>query len=138
MMQGHPDDKMVTLMLLEADLTCIALTTACLLPQFASGASRKAERAFEALARRKRVGVAVVGLSLLLLRLALLPLYPPPLPSSPDDFSFLLAAARPPSCVVFTRRMKRSTSRDVWLVQPDLTQGKLAPYPSKWDLSAGQ
>ncbi len=44
------------------------------------------------LARRKSVAVAVVGLSALLLRIAILPLCPIPLPFSPNDFSALLAA----------------------------------------------
>ena len=44
------------------------------------------------LARRRSIAVAVCGLSALLLRLALLPIFPIPLPFVPDDFSFLLAA----------------------------------------------
>ncbi|MGA3071372.1 MAG: hypothetical protein ABSD43_14285, partial [Terracidiphilus sp.] len=45
-----------------------------------------------ALARRKGLSVAIVGLATLLLRVALLPLCPIPHPFSTGDFSFLLAA----------------------------------------------
>ena len=48
------------------------------------------ERGFERLSRRRAIFV-YVGLSVVVLRLALLPLFPIPLPFVPDDFSFLLA-----------------------------------------------
>jgi hypothetical protein len=41
---------------------------------------------------RPRLAVLVAGLSVVLIRLAILPLCPIPLPFNPDDFSFLLAA----------------------------------------------
>jgi hypothetical protein len=50
------------------------------------------ERAFRWLARRPSLAVAAVGLTELLLRLAILPLCPIPEPFVPDGFSFLLAA----------------------------------------------
>ncbi|WP_263353644.1 hypothetical protein [Acidicapsa acidisoli] len=43
------------------------------------------------MARRQGLAVVVVGLAALLLRLAILPLCPIPVPFVPDDFSFLLA-----------------------------------------------
>jgi hypothetical protein len=50
------------------------------------------EHAFVPVARKKGLAVVTVGLSCLLLRLAILPLCPIPLPIVPDDFSFLLSA----------------------------------------------
>ncbi len=44
------------------------------------------------MARRKGLAILSAGLSVLLLRAAILPFYPVPLPFSADDFSFLLAA----------------------------------------------
>ena len=41
---------------------------------------------------RPRLAIVVAGLSVVLLRLAILPVCPIPLPFNPDDFSFLLAA----------------------------------------------
>jgi hypothetical protein len=79
-------------MLIEAGLTTIALAVAMCWPRLASSWFRAIERAFLRLARRKGLAVVSVGAAMLLLRLALLPLFPPPLPASTDDFSFLLAA----------------------------------------------
>jgi hypothetical protein len=50
------------------------------------------ERSLASIAHRPTMAVTLVGLANLLLRLALLPLIPIPLPSVPNDFSFLLAA----------------------------------------------
>jgi hypothetical protein len=50
------------------------------------------ERAFGKLARRRGWAVAAVGAAAFLLRLAIFPFCPIPLPFVPDDFSFLLAA----------------------------------------------
>jgi len=50
------------------------------------------ERVFARLARKQGPSVIAVGLAALLLRLALLPLFPIPLSFSPNNFSFLLAA----------------------------------------------
>ena len=49
------------------------------------------ERGFGRLAHGSRLFAASAGLSVVLSRLAILPLYPIPLPFVPDDFSFLLA-----------------------------------------------
>ena len=79
-------------MLIEAGLTTIALAVAMCWPRLASSRFRDLELAFLHLARRKGLAVVSVGAAMLLLRLALLPLFPAPLPASTDDFSFLLAA----------------------------------------------
>jgi hypothetical protein len=79
-------------MLIEAGLTTIALAVAMCWPRLASSRFRAIEQAFLRLARRKGLAVVSVGAAMLFLRLALLPLFPPPLPLVNDDFSFLLAA----------------------------------------------
>jgi hypothetical protein len=53
---------------------------------------RRIERGFAKLAKRKSLSVVAVGVTALLLRLAILPLCPIPSPFAPDDFSFLLAS----------------------------------------------
>ncbi len=85
--QGDP-----SLLLIEGGLTLIAVAGAFSFPRLASSAFRRVERAFTQLARKKGLAVTVVGLSTLLLRLAILPFAPIPVPFVPDDFSFLLAA----------------------------------------------
>ncbi|MGC2160806.1 MAG: hypothetical protein WA634_02755, partial [Silvibacterium sp.] len=81
-----------SLMLIEGGLTAIAMATAFALPRFGSRWFARIEQAFGRLARRKRMSVLAVGAAALLLRLAVLPLCPIPLPFTQDDFSFLLAA----------------------------------------------
>lgn len=61
-------------------------------PRLGSSFFARIERALGRLARRRSLAVAVVGFSALLLRIAILPLCPIPLPFSPNDFSSLLAA----------------------------------------------
>jgi hypothetical protein len=80
------------LTLIEAGLTAIAFAVSFALPRLGSSVFTRIEHAFVGLARRKTLSVAVVGLAALLLRLAILPICPIPLPFGPDDFSFLLAA----------------------------------------------
>ena len=81
-----------SLLVIEAGLTAIAIAVAFAWPRLGATWFSPIERAFGRLARRKGLAVAVVGLSALLLRLAILPQFPIPLPFSPNDFSFLLAA----------------------------------------------
>jgi hypothetical protein len=50
------------------------------------------ERAFGGLARRKRLSVLVVGLSVIIIRVALIPVLGIPYPRFNDEFSYLLAA----------------------------------------------
>ena len=79
-------------MLIEGGLTLIALAVPFALPRIGNSFFLSVERAFGRLARRKGYAVAAVGAAALLLRLAILPFCPIPLPFIPDDFSFLLAA----------------------------------------------
>lgn len=81
-----------TQLLIEGWLTAIAVGLSFLFPRLGSGWFARIERVFMRVARRKGLAVASVGFSVLLLRLAILPFLPVPLPHTPDDFSFLLAA----------------------------------------------
>lgn len=80
-----------TLLILEFGLTAFAFAISYAWPGIGGDLFRRTERQFGRLARRKWLAIATVGLSVIVLRLALLPLFPIPLPFVPDDFSFLLA-----------------------------------------------
>jgi hypothetical protein len=80
-----------TLLILEFSLTAFMFVLAFGWPGIGENFFRRIERRFGQLARRKWLAVMSVGLSVLLLRLAILPLFPVPLPFCSDDFSFLLA-----------------------------------------------
>jgi hypothetical protein len=75
----------------EFALTAIAVMTAFIWPLLGAGIFERAERSFARLSRRNGLSL-YIGLSVIVLRLALLPLFPIPLPFVPDDFSFLLAS----------------------------------------------
>jgi len=79
------------LMILECGMTGLAVASAFAFPRIANGLFRRVERFLGRLAQRQGLVVACVGLSVIALRLAILPLFPVPLPFVPDDFSFLLA-----------------------------------------------
>lgn len=81
-----------TLLILEFSLTASAVVISFGWPGIGENFFRRMERWFGQLARRKWLAVISVGLSVPLLRLAILPLFPVPLPFVPDDFSFLLAS----------------------------------------------
>jgi len=81
-----------SLLLIEGGLTAIAIAVAFAWPRLGVGWFSAFECAFCRLARKQGLAVAAVGIATLLLRLAILPLIPVPLPFVPDDFSFLLAA----------------------------------------------
>lgn len=81
-----------SLLLIEGGLTAIAFGVAFCWPRLGFSGFSRIEHAFARLARRKGLSVAVVGLTALVLRLAILPLQPIPQPFTHDDFSFLLAA----------------------------------------------
>ncbi len=80
-----------TLLILECSLTAFALVISFGWPEIGQGFFRQMERWFGQLAKKRWLAVFSVALSVLVLRLAILPLFPVPLPFSSDDFSFLLA-----------------------------------------------
>jgi hypothetical protein len=77
---------------IELALTLIAAATAFAWPRIGSPYFSCIERALRKLARRRGLAVAFVGMLAVVLRIAILPFCPIPLPFVPDDFSFLLAA----------------------------------------------
>jgi hypothetical protein len=81
-----------SLLVIESGLAAIVLAAGFAWPRLGAGFFDLVERWFRPLADRKGMAVLVVGLSVVLLRLAILPFYGIPLPFVPDDFSFLLAA----------------------------------------------
>jgi hypothetical protein len=85
-------DTQPSLILIEAGFTILSIAIALALPRLGLSIFAPLVRAFRRLARRRRLSVASVGAATLLLRLAILPICPIPLPFVQDDFSFLLAA----------------------------------------------
>lgn len=81
-----------SLMGIECGLTAIAIAVAFCWPRLGFNYFSRIERAFGWLARKQGLAVGVVGATALLLRLAIIPLCPIPLPFAPNDFSFLLAS----------------------------------------------
>jgi len=89
-----PSDARPNHFLLEAEFasTTIAVMLAFVWPNVGAGFFGRLERSFARLAENKGWAVAGAGMAVILLRAALLPLFPIPLPFVPDDFSFLLAS----------------------------------------------
>ena len=71
--------------------TLLAVALAFVWPQLGARLFGGIERSLARIAQRKSWTVAGVGASVIVLRAALLPLFPIPFPFVPDDFSFLLA-----------------------------------------------
>jgi hypothetical protein len=92
MTQAPATSTQATLPLLEFLFTLIAVGCSFGFPRLFAGSFARIEDLFVRLARRKRLSVALVGLAGLLLRLAILPWIPIPLPFITDDYSFLLSA----------------------------------------------
>jgi hypothetical protein len=92
MIASSPPVEPVTLTLVEGGLTAIAIALSFAWPRLGSAWFSRIESTFGLLARRQGLSIAVVGFAALILRLAILPFCPIPLPFVPDDFSFLLAA----------------------------------------------
>jgi hypothetical protein len=81
-----------SLLMIEGGLTAIVFAASFAFPRLGSSLFMWIEGIFVGLAREKRWSVAIVGLSALLLRLAMLPAFPIPDPYTTDDFGFLFAA----------------------------------------------
>ena len=92
MLPSTPPDSGPTLALIEASLTAISVAAAFAWPRLGSACFARIERPFARLARKQGLSICVAGFAALLLRLAILPVIPIPLPFAADDFSFLLAA----------------------------------------------
>ena len=92
MIQSSSSDGSLSLMIMEASLTAIAVAASFAWPRLCSDWFSRIERFLGHIAKRPGLAVVTVGLSTLVLRLAILPLFPVPLPFVPDDFSFLLPA----------------------------------------------
>jgi hypothetical protein len=82
----------VSVLMVEFGLTLIVFALAFMAPRLGWPVYRRVECWLARLARRQGLSVAVVGVAAFVLRLAILPVCPVPLPFIPDDFSFLLAA----------------------------------------------
>jgi hypothetical protein len=81
-----------TLSAIDCGLTAIVVAVSFAWPRLGARFFIRIEKIFGRLARRKRLAVVSVGFSALVLRVAILPAFPVPLPFVPDDFSFLLQA----------------------------------------------
>lgn len=81
-----------SLMGIEGALTVVAVAASFAWPRLGAPLFAWIESQFLKLARRPGLSLVVVGLTPLLVRLALLPIHPIPQPFAPDDFSNLLAA----------------------------------------------
>jgi len=79
-------------LILDLGISLIGIALGYAWPTLGLGLFRRIERVSMPLARKKGLAVMAVGLSVILLRLAILPVFPIPRPFVPDDFSFLLAA----------------------------------------------
>lgn len=82
----------LSLMAIEGAVSAILVGVSFAWPRLGSRSLAWIESRFCGLARRRNMSVVVVGLTALLLRLAILPLHPIPVPFGADDFSNLLAA----------------------------------------------
>jgi hypothetical protein len=86
-----PSADTLSLVELEAAFTAITVALCFAAPRLGAKFFARIERAFAALAQHKTRSIIVVGLSALLIRLAILPIHPVPMPFGADDFSNLLA-----------------------------------------------
>jgi hypothetical protein len=81
-----------SLLFIEGCFTMTVFALAFALPRVGSSWFSRVEKTFSRIARKKILSVVLVGASAFLLRLAILPICPIPLPFVQDDYSFLLAA----------------------------------------------
>src|SRR6266566_2585547 len=89
-MIGRIEAAMLTA--IEICLTAIAVVLAYIAPCLGASWFEKIQKTFLRLARRRGAAVAIVGLSALAVRLAVLPVLPIPQPAIHDEFSHLLIA----------------------------------------------
>ncbi|HEY1580747.1 MAG TPA: hypothetical protein VGF82_27085 [Terracidiphilus sp.] len=87
-----PSANSFSLVELEAAFSAVAVALCFAAPKLGSGIFARIERSFIALAQHKTRSIVVVGLAALLIRLAILPILPIPMPFGADDFSNLLAS----------------------------------------------
>lgn len=81
----------LSLVELEAAFTAIAVGLCFAAPKLGSRFFARIERGFTTLALHRTRSIIVVGLTALLIRIAILPIHPVPMPFGADDFSNLLA-----------------------------------------------
>ena len=81
-----------SLMGIEGALTVIAVAASFAWPRLGAHLFAWIKLHLSSLARKPILSLVVVGLAPLLIRIALLPIHPIPMPFAPDDFSNLLAA----------------------------------------------
>lgn len=86
-----PEDKS-TVLLIECALTAFAVVVSFVSPRLGSSWFARVEKSFMRFACKRVLAIVAAGLAALLLRAAILPIFPAPLPAVPNDFSFLLAA----------------------------------------------
>jgi hypothetical protein len=76
----------------ELVVTLLVVLISVLAPRHVTASFRGLRAAFLRVAARPRLSIALVGASVLLIRAALLPVFPVPVPQSHDEASYLLAA----------------------------------------------
>jgi len=87
------DPSRISILFIEGAVTAVSFAVAFAWPRlFVAHWFSCVERALGSLARKQLLAVLIVGLSVIVLRIATLPWIPIPLPFVPDDFSFLLGA----------------------------------------------
>lgn len=109
MLSLHQSSVGASLLLIEAGLAFIAIAVAFCRPRVGMRWSLAVEQTFAQLARRRVLSVFAVSLSALMLRLLFIPFSPIPQPSSPDEFSNLLAAD------TFASRRLTNPTHSMWM-----------------------